>query len=464
MSNQNNINWELAEKKDEKGLLGVLGKLYNYGTQAVEKLNNFVAAGNGNKGETTTPTTAQTTTPTTPPATDWEKYYADEKARLGESYASDVAALDKSKQASSEMAAVTRERLMKYLPSQLKAQGIHTQGISEDASIKAFNNYQNAMAGIAQNYDANRKALSESYNSKISSLDKEKQERKDTEDTAHLNKYLEVMAGAKDGTLTVDDINSIASVYGKFTEDEIASLISASENNYEEISNIKSYPETFLADTSNYDSAGNILPEKKEEIEKYLNENRDVIGESAYNAYMYQLGSTGVATPTVSDEDLKMLYDTYNVDPNGTAFDIKTTNADALIESLDVSKGKKQTEHVQSILNESATWGEDMNGTIRNFNYGLNSGNNKGNYLVFYNGKWYPTKYTKDDMFLKGAADKIEEIVGGVGDAVSDTVGGWVDNAGNAIADTVGGWVDNAGNAIKGWGNNIWNGITGLIK
>lgn len=429
MSNQNNIVWTPVEKEEEKGQLGWLGKLYNYGTQAVEKFNDFLAAGNGNKGETTAPTTT--------PTTDWEKYYADEKARLGESYASDVAALDKSKQASSEMAAVTRERLMKYLPSQLKAQGIHTQGISEDASIKAFNNYQNAMAGIAQNYDANRKALSENYNAKISSLDKEEQERKDAEDTAHLNKYLEVMAGAKDGTLTVDDINSIASAYGKFTEDEIASLISTSENSYEEINNIKSYPETFLADTSNYDSAGNILPEKKEEIEKFLNDNRSVIGESAYNAYMYKLGSMGVATPTVSDEDLKMLYDTYNVDPNGTAFDIKTTNADALIESLDVSKGKKQTEHVQSILNESATWGEDMNGTIRNFNYGAIAGNNKGNYLVFYNGKWYPTEYTAADMGDDINA-KFNDFANDVWDGVKDDVGGSLDvfkNVGKAIRD-----------------------------
>ncbi len=372
---------------------------------------------------------------------DWEKYYEDEKLRLDENYSSGVAALDKSKQASQEMAAVTRDRLLKYLPGQLKSQGIHTQGVSEDATIKALNNYQNTMTDIAHNYDTSKSALSEQHSSMISALDKENLTRKDAEaerlkqeSDAHYTKYLEVMGAAKDGSLSADDIRSIASVYGKFSGDEIESLISAAQNNYEEISNIKSYPETFLADSGNFNSDGGILPEAKDEILNYLEENRATLGESLYNAYKRIVENLDVATPEATADELDILKSEYKVKPGEKGFDAQTAKADDIIATLDVATGKEQTAHVENILEKSKSWGADKNGTIENFNYGINAGLNSGNYFVFYNGRWYPTEYTNIGMLAEDASNYL-------GDAAQKALDG-----------------------IKSVGSKIVNGITGIFR
>lgn len=321
------------------------------------------------------------------------KYYEDEKKRIEANYASGVSSLDKSKQASSEMAAVTRERLMKYLPQQLKSQGIHTQGVSEDATIKAFNNYQNTMAGISQNYDTSLAALDKSKNDSMSALESDvlsrkerEQARIDEDKNRHLNTYTTIMTGAKDGTYDVDDVNGLISAYGKFTEDETKALVDAAVG-----SRVESYKEN--AETDNV-----VTPEDAEGLKEYLESNKETIGEDAYQKYIDAMSGVTVASPKITDEEYAKIISDYNVRPNGSVFDTKTSSAEDILATLNVYKGEEQTDHVARILAESKTWGADKNGTIKTFNYGNQAGDSKGNYFVFYNGKWYQTNYKQGDF------------------------------------------------------------------
>ena len=317
--------------------------------------------------------------------TDLDKYYEDEKRRIEENYTSGVSSLDKNKQASSEMAAVTRERLMKYLPQQLKAQGIHTQGVSEDAIIKALNNYQNTMAGISQNYDSSRAALDKDKNDSLSKLEGAVLEKKEAAKTNHLNVYNQILSGAQNGSYNADAVKDLAAAYGGFSDNERNTLISAAVD--------KRYNDAI----EGIGEGGTLSAVDANNLKNYLESNKDYIGD-AYTNYSDKLGGITVASPDATDEEYQTLISEHNVNPAGSVFDTKNASAEDISSSLNVAQGEKQTKHISNILLESKRWGEDKNGTVQNFNYGLQSlfGNNKGNYFVFYNGKWYQTNHTTD--------------------------------------------------------------------
>lgn len=129
---------------------------------------------------------------------------------LIKNYGVNLSELDKSKTASEEMAAVTRDRLMKYLPQQMRAQGINTQGVSEDALIKAHNNYQNTMADITANYDTQKSTLeSEKSRGEVELADKR--------DSAVLGierennaAYEELLAAVNNGDYKGDEVYDLA--------------------------------------------------------------------------------------------------------------------------------------------------------------------------------------------------------------------------------------------------------------
>jgi hypothetical protein len=67
----------------------------------------------------------------------------------------------------------------------------------------------------------------------------------------------------------------------------------------------------------------------------------------------------------------------------------------------DVQKSNNQNEYTDRILEVSKNWGNDMNGTFVNFNYGAYGLTSKGDIFVFWNGKWYKTDYKSDYDVMK---------------------------------------------------------------
>ena len=164
-----------------------------------------------------------------------EDIYERDKKLLTDNYNTGVANLDKSKTAAEEMTAVTRERMLKYLPQQMRAQGINTQGVSEDALIKAHNNYQNTMADITANYDTQKNTLeseksrgevelSDKKDSALLTLEKEKRDE-----------YEKLFTAANSGNYTADAMHEFAIKQG-FSGDEASELANiAKKLKYEQL-------------------------------------------------------------------------------------------------------------------------------------------------------------------------------------------------------------------------------------
>ena len=90
--------------------------------------------------------------------------YQKAQERLLENYNSSVSGLDKSKNQSLQSASITYDKLKKYLPTQIKAQGLGGLGVSESTMLQAHNNYATQTGSIKNNYNDNKMALDKAYN------------------------------------------------------------------------------------------------------------------------------------------------------------------------------------------------------------------------------------------------------------------------------------------------------------
>ena len=87
----------------------------------------------------------------------------DSLSRLEEFYKTTGEALDKSKRQSQQNASITLDKLKKYLPTQIKAQGLGGLGVSESTMLKAYNNYNSDMGAIESDYQQNKSTLETNY-------------------------------------------------------------------------------------------------------------------------------------------------------------------------------------------------------------------------------------------------------------------------------------------------------------
>ena len=100
------------------------------------------------------------------------KYYDSQKNSLLANYSTNLNALDESKQRAQENASITLDKLKKYLPTQMKMQGLSGLGVSESSALQAYNNYMNEMGDISANYDKNKTTLDTEKTSAENNLEK----------------------------------------------------------------------------------------------------------------------------------------------------------------------------------------------------------------------------------------------------------------------------------------------------
>jgi len=89
--------------------------------------------------------------------------YQKAQNKLLENYNSSVSGLEKSKNQSLQSASITYDKLKKYLPTQIKAQGLGGLGVSESTMLQAHNNYATQTGAIKNNYNENKMALDKGY-------------------------------------------------------------------------------------------------------------------------------------------------------------------------------------------------------------------------------------------------------------------------------------------------------------
>lgn len=86
-------------------------------------------------------------------------------------YGTAQSALDKSKRQSQQNASITLDKLKKYLPTQIKAQGLGGLGVSESSMLKAYNNYNSDMGAIESGYQESKSDLDANYNTNKNAYD-----------------------------------------------------------------------------------------------------------------------------------------------------------------------------------------------------------------------------------------------------------------------------------------------------
>lgn len=97
-------------------------------------------------------------------------------AELLANYGTAQDALDKSKRQSQQNASITLDKLKKYLPSQIKAQGLGGLGVSESSMLQAYNNYNSEMGSIESGYQESKTNLDTNYNTNKNAYDTAYQE------------------------------------------------------------------------------------------------------------------------------------------------------------------------------------------------------------------------------------------------------------------------------------------------
>lgn len=90
---------------------------------------------------------------------------------LFKNYSTAQGALADSKRQSQQSASITLDKLKKYLPTQIKAQGLGGLGVSESSMLQAHNDYSRNMGAIESDYQKNKTDLETAYNENKTSLD-----------------------------------------------------------------------------------------------------------------------------------------------------------------------------------------------------------------------------------------------------------------------------------------------------
>lgn len=78
-------------------------------------------------------------------------------------YESRLSSLDKSKMQSQQNASIIFDKLKKYLPMQIKAQGLSGLGVSESSLLDAYNNYSTDLGAIENDFQDRKSSLEEAY-------------------------------------------------------------------------------------------------------------------------------------------------------------------------------------------------------------------------------------------------------------------------------------------------------------
>lgn len=270
-----------------------------------------------------------------------ENSYNSSKNELEQNYGQSVEALDKSKRNSQQAASITLDKLKKYLPTQIKAQGLGGLGVSESSMLQAYNDYNNRMGAIESDYNANKSTLDANRESTLSELERAYLDNKTNlgisagEQSQNIfDKYLAdykaeqselynqaLYALESSGYSTEEELTSFLNQYrGVLNNENLQTLEQTAKGivaqNAEQKrleaeqkaesdrlaakENVMDYWALMQTDPANcrVDSNGNqiITEEAKNRMQQYLDANRAALGDNEYNFLKSQLDSMKVYT------------------------------------------------------------------------------------------------------------------------------------------------------------------------
>lgn len=233
------------------------------------------------------------------------------------------------------------EKIMKYLPNQLKANGLSNNvGANSQMRLDANNNYMNQLAQINKNYNDASNQLNLNYQNELKS-NEDASRQKFADELAIESLYKDNIADRSSGFEMTD---------GYYDQEDVKKL-------YDYIDN-----ETRLSDTM------------KNSLKSYIDGQFKVASEEEKEDMAWK----------------KQLANEYQVSTDDEGIDNNSAGVYSFGKFNDTGKngagGTQQDPYVNWII-ALAKNGKIENGTVVNFNYGAGKPAN----FVFYNGKWYGT-------------------------------------------------------------------------
>lgn len=312
--------------------------------------------------------------------------------------------LDKSKTQSQQQASVMYDKLKKYLPVQVKAQGLGGLGVSESTLLDAYNKYSSAMGSIESDYQQNRTSLDNNYQDNKRSIESDR----DSAINAANNAYDNTVANI--GLEKEQTLSDLQRNYDQFLYDSQEKARSSNQgildkyqdaykdkqqrdfsNAYNTISastetdetKMLSYIEQFKdkLDPEDYATlqqyAKQVVQANKtkrtdvdrenayivaqgtveqligddnyEKAKEYLDANKEIFGDQVYNAYIKDIESktqknNDTADITQEELDTRVLEGKEYIQANGKEYQIKSQlsqNANEITENRDFTKQLK---------------------------------------------------------------------------------------------------------------------------
>lgn len=247
------------------------------------------------------------------------KYYDEQLETLLGEYSASREALDKSKRQSQQNASITLDKLKKYLPTQIKSQGLGGLGVSESTMLQAYNNYNNDMGAIESDYQANKtsldtgetaakntlenyrqdalKAIADKYNAAADARQAEAGQTSNGIFSAYETQVREQMRQAfEDAYSTISNntstsadeiMNYVQQFKGKISDSDYQTLTqyanTVAQNNLEAKQKADRENAYLVAQATVEELMGE---GSFDEARKYLDSNKDILGESVHNSYI----------------------------------------------------------------------------------------------------------------------------------------------------------------------------------
>ena len=263
------------------------------------------------------------------------------KETTEQNYGQSIEALNTSKRNSQQAASITLDKLKKYLPTQIKAQGLGGLGVSESSILQAYTDYNNRMGDIESDYNATKSTLEANRNATLADLESNYLREIGDLQTGALestqnifDKYLTdyrteqselynqaLYALESSGYSTVEELTSFLNQYrGVLSNENLQTLEQTAKGivaqNAEQKrlgaeqkaesdrlaakENVMDYWALMQKDPANYrvDSNGNqiITEEARNRMQQYLDANRAALGDNEYNSLKSQIDNMKVYT------------------------------------------------------------------------------------------------------------------------------------------------------------------------
>ena len=226
-----------------------------------------------------------------------ENSYNASVEQIENNYNSSLDALNTSKRNSQQAASITLDKLRKYLPTQIKAQGLGGLGVSESSMLQAYSSYNNDLGEIERNYNTTKSTLDSNRNSTLSDLEQAYMEDKTNLGTSAgeqsqsiFDKYLSDYNAEQDELYALAQ-NAIEQS-GYTTEDEMMSYINqiAPGLSSDKLASLQQYASGVAAQNAEarretaYNNALNALTNSsissESELNSFIDQYRDLLSET----------------------------------------------------------------------------------------------------------------------------------------------------------------------------------------